>query len=476
MLLCVSCVRVPVLSPEMQAVRDYVPANAVMAHRGSTYWAPEETESAWRWAREMGADYLESDLQCTKDGVILANHDENLKRTTDIEEVFGEGIPAGRLDFYLSLGFGLSDALEQLSRDSATFKPYYAASYYYAELLQLDAGSWFNAARPDQARPGFGQPAILPGCGAPVLSYSAGQYVSALQDQIAYAEGRMLARDACGRRILPYCLKPSCEGLSLAEIAAGAADGKYMEMVEYDFGGAYVTDPEDSGHRPGIYIEFKEPEVNPSDMEQRVYDILAAAGWNILTSPAESEDYYVDGRVNVGRTRGKVILQTFSTESLRRAFSVFGGQIPMCFLIWEPCPSDIPGGSFGTRRGFAAMIRWAQENGAHIIGPSIGGAPNDYFELDHPWQARLTRRAGMLNHPYSFDTEAQMAAHAAGADGFFTNRSDLTLNYLVDHGLRPCVGTSPCTGPYRTSCSCPDVSPRVSLVPDPVETLIRLGY
>ncbi|MBQ1648069.1 MAG: glycerophosphodiester phosphodiesterase, partial [Bacteroidales bacterium] len=59
-------------------VNSYVPDHAVMAHRGSTYWAPEETESAWRWAREMGADYLESDLQCTKDGVILANHDVNL--------------------------------------------------------------------------------------------------------------------------------------------------------------------------------------------------------------------------------------------------------------------------------------------------------------------------------------------------------------------------------------------------------------
>ena len=80
---------VKVLSPEMATVRDYVPRYAVMAHRGSTYWAPEETESAWRWAREMGADYLESDLQCTKDGVILANHDDNLTRTTDIEEVFG---------------------------------------------------------------------------------------------------------------------------------------------------------------------------------------------------------------------------------------------------------------------------------------------------------------------------------------------------------------------------------------------------
>ena len=31
-------------------VNKNVPAHAVMAHRGSTYWTPEETESAWRWA------------------------------------------------------------------------------------------------------------------------------------------------------------------------------------------------------------------------------------------------------------------------------------------------------------------------------------------------------------------------------------------------------------------------------------------
>ena len=57
-----------------------------MAHRGSTFWRGRNGIS-WRWAREMGADYLESDLQCTKDGVILANHDDNLKRTTNIENV-----------------------------------------------------------------------------------------------------------------------------------------------------------------------------------------------------------------------------------------------------------------------------------------------------------------------------------------------------------------------------------------------------
>lgn len=92
-------VEVQQLSAELAKVRDYVPLYAVVAHRGSTFWVPEETESAWRWAREMGVDYLESDLQCTKDGVVLANHDENLKRTTNIENVFSEYVPQTRVAF-----------------------------------------------------------------------------------------------------------------------------------------------------------------------------------------------------------------------------------------------------------------------------------------------------------------------------------------------------------------------------------------
>lgn len=81
------------LTPDMIKVRDYVPEYAVVAHRGSTFWTPEETEAAYRWAREIGADYLECDMQVSKDGVVLALHDDNLKRTTNIENVFGETIP-----------------------------------------------------------------------------------------------------------------------------------------------------------------------------------------------------------------------------------------------------------------------------------------------------------------------------------------------------------------------------------------------
>ena len=93
-------IEVSQLSAEMAKVRDYVPLYAVVAHRGSTFWTPEETEASWRWAREMGADYLESDMQATKDGIVLANHDENLKRTTNIQNVFSDYVPTTRKDFY----------------------------------------------------------------------------------------------------------------------------------------------------------------------------------------------------------------------------------------------------------------------------------------------------------------------------------------------------------------------------------------
>jgi len=432
-------------STQAPDINSYVPQYAVMAHRGSTYWAPEETESAWRWAREMGADYLESDLQCTKDGVILANHDIKLTRTTNITEAFGPEVPASRRDFYISLGFSEEDADEQLKCDADSFVPYYAASYYYAELLTLDAGSWFNNARPEQARP----------------AYAGSQYVSALQDQIAYAEGRMLRRDADGCRILPFSIKPECAGKTLAQIRSEAKEnGKYMEFLDYDFSQAYTDDPADSGNRPGIYIEFKEPAVNPEDMEQRVYDILDVCGWNIMTKDPEETDFYRDGKVQVGKTRGKVILQTFSTASLVRANAIFKGQLPMCFLLWHPCPEDIPDGNLDTEEGFRAILKWARANGANISGPSISGKPNNYGELNHAWQAELVHEAGMLNHPYSFDTIAQMEEQTERSDGFFTNRSDLTLQYLIDHGLRA----------GKINPEAPTV------VPDPVKTLERLGY
>lgn len=493
-------VEVQQISPEMAKVRDYVPLYAVIAHRGTTFWAPEETESAWRWAREIGADYLESDVQATKDGIVLANHDENIARTTNVEEVYSEYVPQTRKDFYRSFKnadgtqvFTEEDIEAQYARDVANFRPFYTMSYYYHELLQLDAGAWFNESSVEQARPSFAQ------------STGEHQYVSALQDQIAYAEGKMLKRDANGERILPYRIKDKYQGMTLEQIhnADKTCQAKYMDFVEYDFANAYVADPQDTGNRPGIYVEFKESWLNPKDMEQRVYDVLAEYGWNIIEKPATETAFYKNGKVNIGNTNGKVILQTFSFDALNRAYKVFEGKIPMCYLLWTGgYATDL---LYTTPAGYADFIKMSLDTGAHIMGPAIAGAPNNYPEMNNPWQAYMIRRSGMLNHPYSFDTYSQMAKYLGlynygnvtefddllrltipatsysnfsgqssqpvYLDGFFTNRSEMSLLYMIENGFRCNANLpNPFTGGKFDNSQAP------TQVPDAVETLERLGY
>lgn len=53
-----------------------------IGHRGASAVAPENTLAAFRLAAEMGADAIETDLRLTKDGVVVAIHDEKLARTT----------------------------------------------------------------------------------------------------------------------------------------------------------------------------------------------------------------------------------------------------------------------------------------------------------------------------------------------------------------------------------------------------------
>lgn len=429
------------LSTEMEKVRDYVPSYAVIAHRGSTYWTPEETEAAYRWAREMGVDYLECDLQCSKDSVILALHDDNLERTTNIENVYGSDVPKTRKDYYVKYrGMTEAEAEAQYQADRADFVPFYASSYMYEELIKLDAGTWFNEANLEQACDGFSD---------------IHQYISTLEDLVNFAKGNKLDRDDDGERI--YSITPA------------TGSGK----VVYNF--SYVADVDDSDpdfgkNRPGIYIEFKESWLNPTTFEQDVYNKLDELGFNIITSPeSSSEPFYKDGYVNVGNTNGKVILQTFSLESLRRSASVFNGQIPMCFLLWSGTGAtdlkDV------TPQGYASFINLGIENKAHIMGPCIAGEPNDYPELNSPWMAYLIRKSGMLNHPYSFDTLEQMKKYfgeynfgntggslfqAPYLDGAFTNRSDITIQYFIDKGVRE--------------------SPAPQTVPDPQELLTKLGY
>jgi glycerophosphoryl diester phosphodiesterase len=102
-----------------------IPRPAIIAHRGASYLAPEETRAAFLMAGELGADYLEFDVQRTRDGVLIALHDDTIARTSNGAQVF-----PGR---------------ERDTVDTFTF----------AELQRLDVGEWFNQRFPERARKTF---------------------------------------------------------------------------------------------------------------------------------------------------------------------------------------------------------------------------------------------------------------------------------------------------------------------------------
>lgn len=98
--------------------------NVSIAHRGASGYAPEHTIFAYDKAiNEFDTDYLELDLQMTKDGDLVAMHDENVDRTTDHQ---------GPVENYTT-----------------------------HELKQMDAGNWFNQAYPSLAKEKYKNAKIL---------------------------------------------------------------------------------------------------------------------------------------------------------------------------------------------------------------------------------------------------------------------------------------------------------------------------
>ncbi|ELR99882.1 glycerophosphodiester phosphodiesterase family protein, partial [Gloeocapsa sp. PCC 73106] len=62
----------------------------VIAHRGASGPLPEHTLEAYELAILQGADFIETDLVSTSDGVLIARHEPYLDNTTNVAEVFGE--------------------------------------------------------------------------------------------------------------------------------------------------------------------------------------------------------------------------------------------------------------------------------------------------------------------------------------------------------------------------------------------------
>lgn len=88
-----------------------------IGHRGAAGYCPENTFSSYNRAIEMGADYLEIDVQLSKDGKPVVIHDILVDRTTDHK---------GKV-----------------------------ADYTFEELRKMDAGSWFSKKFAGERIPSF---------------------------------------------------------------------------------------------------------------------------------------------------------------------------------------------------------------------------------------------------------------------------------------------------------------------------------
>lgn len=93
-----------------------------IGHRGASGYAPEHTFAAYDLALKQGADYIEQDLQLTKDGVLVVLHDETLDRTARPTAESEPGDCTGPV------------------REKTL-----------AQIKTCDVGSWFNEANPEYA-------------------------------------------------------------------------------------------------------------------------------------------------------------------------------------------------------------------------------------------------------------------------------------------------------------------------------------
>ncbi|MCX6333545.1 MAG: glycerophosphodiester phosphodiesterase family protein [Bacteroidia bacterium] len=341
---------------KMKEVQKYMPDNAVIAHRGTIYWAPELTEPAFRWARNAGADYVELDVQRSKDGVLIIMHDRTFNRTTDVAQKF-----PGR---------------EKETIDLFTCE----------EIMKLDAGSTFNTKFPDRARSSYKNLDVL-----------------VFEDVFQIAAGNRIKRNPDGSRAFHL-----------------DAAGKYV--FEYE------PDPADNGHRPGVYIEYKDPDSYPG-LEEQAYAELARFGWNPLEGEVIKDNvpFYIDGKVNVGNTKGKILNQTFSRPSMLILQKVFKEQVPTSFLIGNTKTND-----FAKVEVMDEIVNFALSSGAQYIGTNLGDE-NDGLS---PEFSKKIHAVGLKANAYSFNTIEQMEKYLPLLEGMITNRADLTIYFYCERGVR----------------------------------------
>lgn len=330
-------------SPTALATRLGIPHPAVIAHRGASFDAPESTAASYKLARDLGADYLEMDLQRSKDGVLFALHDNNLQRTTDVATRFPE------------------------RKDSP------ATEFTIAELKTLDAGSWFNTAYPDRARPSYAGLKILTldeiidiAQGNPL--HKPGLYIETKEPKQFPGIEHDLKEKLQDRG----WLSPAGSKLAKSELAVGQGKGKVVLQT----------------------FEKSSLELLEKEMPQVPKILLLWVG---------------EGSIE---PQSKV---TFAESGDKDKATYYAKQQPK------------------SKAEFQQWVEYAKAQGAIGTGPSAAltkGGDQSYSDLVQPWMNQYTHDQGLLVHVYTIDDAVDyQKVMDAGVDGIFTNRASELLKF-----------------------------------------------
>ena len=113
-----------------------VPKKILIAHRGASAYAPEHTLESYQLALKQDADFVEQDLQITRDNRLVCLHDLTLERTTNVKDLFPTRFQEE---------VAPRSASEQGTSAAGTpIRRWYVSDFTLREIKQLDAGSWFN--------------------------------------------------------------------------------------------------------------------------------------------------------------------------------------------------------------------------------------------------------------------------------------------------------------------------------------------
>ncbi|WPR65151.1 glycerophosphodiester phosphodiesterase family protein [Glutamicibacter protophormiae] len=348
----------------------------LIGHRGAAGVAPENTLSAIKAGSQSGADYIEIDVQLSKDGVPFVFHDDTPSRTTNAKDLF-----PGR------------------ENDPIT-------SFTWDELQQLDAGSYFSAAFAGEKIPHFNSvPGVLTGTTgvyieikSPAKSPGVEQLVA---DALAEGEGwsrlldqdriEVLGFDAASNRTFAQ-LAP---GVPLQQLAGSVPDAATLENYAQfadSFGTSYRTldaagsqRVKDAGLQLGVYT------VNSTEAAEQSLDL------------------------GVERITGDFPQQVARHLSGRKPFPSNDG------LVIAESVNDVPGNDLQPQTGEHVVLENTGHRTLSLEGYLVRDAANNVMRIPAGYQVEPGQQLRLYPGP---GTNSSQAVYLGGGVAVLNNGGD----------------------------------------------------